>query len=92
MCACVCVCVCVCAANRVNLGIAHDVMPFRVPRPMSAMQYLEFEADHRQGPPVVPFYPFLEEGSPTKTDYRQKGTLILTSLLEDLAGAHNRKQ
>ena len=25
------------------------------------------------------------EGSPTKIDYREKGTLILTSLLEDLA-------
>ena len=36
------------------------------------------------GPPVVPFYPFLVEGSPTKIDYRQQGTLILTSLLEDL--------
>ena len=37
------------------------------------------------GPPVVPFYPFLgEEGSPTKIDYSKKGTLILTSLLEDL--------
>ena len=28
-------------------------------------------ATHR--PPVVPFYPFLEEGSPTKTDYRKDG-------------------
>ena len=38
------------------------------------------------GPPVVPFYPFLGEGSPTKIDYRKKRvhTLILTSLLEDL--------
>ena len=35
------------------------------------------------GPPVVPFHPFLGEGSPTKIDYR-KSTLILTSLLEDL--------
>ena len=25
------------------------------------------------GPPVVPFYPFLGEGSPTKIDYRKKG-------------------
>ena len=31
--------------------------------------------------PVVPFYPFTGEGSPTKIDYRKKGTLILTSLL-----------
>ena len=40
----------------------------------------------KAGPPVVPFYPFsfLGEGSPTKTDYRRKGTLILTSRLEDL--------
>ena len=36
------------------------------------------------GPPVVPFYPFLGEGSSTKIDYLKKGTLILTSLLEDL--------
>ena len=28
--------------------------------------------------------PFLGEGSPTKIDYRKRGTLILTSLLEDL--------
>ena len=37
---------------------------------------------------VVPFLtPFLGEGSPTKIDYRKRnGTLILTSLLEDLAG------
>ena len=39
---------------------------------------------HILGPPVVPFYPFLGEGSPAKIDYRKKGTLILTSLLEDL--------
>ena len=32
---------------------------------------------------MVPFYPFLGEGSPNKIDYRKKGTLILTSLLED---------
>ena len=37
------------------------------------------------GPPVVPFYPFLGQGSPTKIDYRTRtGTLIPTSLLEDL--------
>ena len=36
------------------------------------------------GSPVVRFYPFSGEGSPTKIDYREKGTLILTSLLEDL--------
>ena len=29
--------------------------------------------------------PFFGEGSPTKIDYRKKGSLILTSLLEDLA-------
>ena len=41
---------------------------------------------------LPPFCQFcLGEGSPTKIDYRQKGTLILTSLLEDLvaiAGGH----
>ena len=35
---------------------------------------------HQPGPPV-PFSPFF---SPTKIDYRKKGTLILTSLLGDL--------
>ena len=38
----------------------------------------------RLAPPVVPFCRFLGEGSPTKIDYRKKGALILTSLLEDL--------
>ena len=33
----------------------------------------------------MPFNPFWGEGYPTKIDYREKGTLILTSLLEDLA-------
>ena len=37
------------------------------------------------GPPVVPFYPFFGEGSPTKIDYSKKGTLIPTSLPADLA-------
>ena len=32
----------------------------------------------------MPFYPFLGEGSPAKIDCRKKGSLILTSLLEDL--------
>ena len=36
------------------------------------------------GPSVVPFCPFLGQGSPIKIYYRKKGTLILTSLLEDL--------
>ena len=31
---------------------------------------------------LLPFFGW--EGSPTKTDCRKKGTLILTSLLEDL--------
>ena len=36
------------------------------------------------GPPVVPFYSFFWGGGfPTKINYRKKGTLILTSLLED---------
>ena len=38
------------------------------------------------GPPVVPFYPLLREGSRTnRLQKQQSGTLILTSLLEDLA-------
>ena len=32
----------------------------------------------------MPFSPFLGEGSPSKIDFRQKGTLVPTSLLEDL--------
>ena len=46
-----------------------------------------FQSRQGLGPPVVPFYSFLGEGSPSKTDYRQKGTLILTSLLEDVGGS-----
>ena len=40
----------------------------------------------RLGPPArCPFtVSFLREGSPTKIDYRKKGTFILSSLLEDL--------
>ena len=37
------------------------------------------------GPQVVPFCRFFcGEGSPTTRDYRKKGTLIRTPLLEDL--------
>ena len=35
-------------------------------------------------PPVLPFSPLFGEGSPTKIDYRKKGTLNLISLLENL--------
>ena len=41
------------------------------------------------GSPVVPFYPFLGEGSPLKIDYRKNNVgyqLLLSSLLEDLVG------
>ena len=34
--------------------------------------------------PSSALLPFLGEGFPTTIDYRRKGTLILTSLLEDL--------
>ena len=37
------------------------------------------------GPPVPFLTPWLEEGCPTKIDNRKKGTLILPSLLKDLA-------
>ena len=54
----------------------------------SGIHWEGFPVLHKQfpqlGPPVVPFYPFLGEGSPTNTDYRKKAALILTSLLEDL--------
>ena len=39
---------------------------------------------HQLGPPVVRFYPFRGGRAPTKIVYSKKGTLILTSLLEDL--------
>ena len=64
-------------------------------RALGAEQNARVEEQHRAsvsmeemwlGPPVVPFCPFLEEGSPIKIDYRKKGTVILTSLLEDLGG------
>ena len=41
--------------------------------------------NRRLGPPVVPFYPSLGEGSPTKKKTaEEKQNLILSSLLEDL--------
>ena len=43
----------------------------------------------RLGPPArCPFSISLGEGSPTQIDYRKKGTLILTSLLENLEVGH----
>ena len=44
--------------------VGHLTQKLRVPTPRSEL-YL--------GPPVVPFYPFLGKGSPTKIDYRKKG-------------------
>ena len=38
-----------------------------------------------RSPSSVLSHPFFGEGSPTKVDYSKKGTLILTSPLEDLA-------
>ena len=34
---------------------------------------------------------FFREGSPTRIDYSKKGTLIRTSLVEDLAGFPDKK-
>ena len=42
-------------------------------------------------PPSSSLLPFFGEGSPTKIDYRKKGTLILTSLLEDLDKLNNKE-
>ena len=36
--------------------------------------FVVFALVPKLGPPVVPFYPFFGEGSPTKIDYRKKGT------------------
>ena len=49
-----------------------------------AFQRSPFVGEMGLGFPVVPFYPFLGEGSPTKIDYRKKSTLFLSSLLEDV--------
>ena len=43
---------------------------------------------HRLGPASIALVPFFG-GSPTKIDYRKKGTLILTSLLADLVDLRN---
>ena len=43
------------------------------------------ESTQSRSPCSAHSHPLLGEGSPTKIDYRKKGTLILTSLLEDLA-------
>ena len=67
----------VCSPSNVNQA---NKMPKSRLAPLSTFSYA--------GPPVVPFLtPFLGEGSPTKIDYRKKGTVILISLLEDLGYA-----
>ena len=43
-----------------------------------------YGGSNKLGPPVVPFHLFFWEGSHTKIGYSKKGTLIVTSLLEDL--------
>ena len=40
---------------------------------------------HLARSPTSALLPFVGGGSPTKIDYRKKGTLILASLLEELA-------
>ena len=44
----------------------------------------EVRMDFRSRCPSSALLPFFGEGSTTKIDYREKGTLVLTSLLEDL--------
>ena len=46
---------------------------------------IPFPYTHFLGPPVVPFYPFWGRVPLLKQTTEKKGTLILTSLLEDLA-------
>ena len=53
-------------------------------RKMSNLRGLRHISQVSQVPRVVHVYHFFAEGSPTKIDYRKKGTLILCSLLEDL--------
>ena len=43
------------------------------------------------GPAVVPFYPFLGEGSPTEIDYRKNGYPILAFFLEDLVDTRQQQ-
>ena len=59
-----------------RVGHSKGSSPMHIPGPAGRVCLL--------GPPVVPFYPFLGEGSPTKIDHRKTGTLIPTSLMEDL--------
>ena len=71
------------AANRGGADAAGDHS--RAPREFHpGVQGIGERATDSLGPPVVPFYVFFGEGSPAKIDYIKKGTLILTSLLEDL--------
>ena len=78
-------------ATRIQPDTAKLTVARQVPDPSSTdsfaleVAWLQCRCFCLLGPPVVPFYPFLVEGSLTKKDYRKKGTLILTSLLEDLA-------
>ena len=48
----------------------------------------QLDRDGQLGPPVLPFYLFLREGSPTKID----STLVLTSLLEDLDNSRSLRR
>ena len=64
-----------------GVGLAHESSSFEVRIRGSWTVRLST----RSPSTVMPFYPFLGEGSPMKMDVRRKGTLILTSLLEDLA-------
>ena len=52
------------------------------PNSPTAQQPNSPTAQHKQKLPFLTI--FLGESSPTKLEYRKKGTLILTSLLEDL--------
>ena len=72
-------------------SVSHEprAWPRQVTAPLNSVRFLRagsWEVSTKGIPlkarsPVVPFYPFLGESSPTKIDYTKKGTLILTSLL-----------
>ena len=60
----------------------HFTPPFRKPRMLIPLYILTNNGF--LGSPAVLFYPFWGGSSPAKIDYRKEGTLMLTSLQEDL--------
>ena len=50
------------------------------------------QSERLLGPPEVPFYPFVGEGSPTKIDYRKKGSFPTPGLGHSLVADRTSTQ